>query len=270
MIVKKTHPNHVHLTQEEIATLPMTVMPVIRGEFRRFQDFQGTVELNAHACAEITPMVRGRVVEVHADLGQEVKAGQLLAVLYSGDLGVAQSAYLKANAKLSVAQHAHTRAKGLLAEKAIGVGEGQRRQGEMIGRRAENREARDHLRLLGMSREEVNRLNREQTLHSYVSIKAPFNSRVIARNLTKGEIVETTETLFVVADLSEVWVTASIPEKDIAYIYHNHAKQQFVEVRVLAYPNEVFQGRITYVGDVLDRTTRTMQLRIDCQMLIVS
>jgi len=124
-------------------------------------------------------------------------------------------------------------------------------------------EKRDHLRLLGMSREEVNRLNREHTLHSYVSIEAPFNGRVIARNLTRGEVVETTAKLFVVADLSEVWVTADIPESDIPFIGHDPAKPQFVEVRVLAYPNQVFQGRITYVGDILDQVTRTMRLRIE-------
>jgi cobalt-zinc-cadmium efflux system membrane fusion protein len=261
--VKETRPNHVRLTQEEMASLTLTVVPVIRGEFRRFRDFQGIVEANEHALANITTVVRGRVVAVYADLGQEVKKGQLLAVLSSSDLGTAQSTYLKASAKLHVAQHAATRATRLLAENGIGIGEDQRRQGEMIGLRAENREARDHLRLLGMSREEVTRLNREQTVHSYVSIEAPFNSRVIARNLTIGEVVETMEKLFVLADLSEVWVTANIPEKDIAYIYHDHAKLQLVEVRVLAYPHEVFQGRITYVGDALDRVTRTMRLRIE-------
>lgn len=264
MIVKETRPpsNQVRLTQEEMAGVILTVAPVIRGEFRAFRDFQGIVEANEHAVANITTLVRGRVVVVYVDLGQEVTTGQVLAVLSSSDLGTAQSTYLKASAKLHVAQHAAARAKRLLAENGIGLGEDQRRQGEMIGLRAENREARDHLRLLGMNREDVDRLDHEQTLHSRVSIEAPFNSRVIARNLTQGEVVETTETLFVVADLSEVWVTADIPEKDIPFIYHGHDKPQFVEVRVLAYPGEVFPGRITYVGDVLDHVTRTMRLRI--------
>ena len=68
--------------------------------------------------------MRGRVVAVHADLGQEVKTGQLLAVLSSSDLGTAQSSYLKASANLHVAQHAATRAARLLAENGIGIGEG--------------------------------------------------------------------------------------------------------------------------------------------------
>jgi cobalt-zinc-cadmium efflux system membrane fusion protein len=165
-------------------------------ELRLFRDFQGIVEANEHAAANITTVVRGPVLAVYVDLGQEVTTGQVLAVLFS-------SAYLKARAKLHVAQHAAARAKQLLAENVIGLGEDQRRQGEMIGLRAENREARDHLRLLGMNPKDVDRLDREQTLQSRVSIEAPFNSRVIARNLTQGEVVETTEALFVVADLSE-------------------------------------------------------------------
>ena len=87
MIVKETRTNHVRLTQEEMATLTPTLAPVIRGEFRSFRDFHGTVEANEHASADITTVVRGRVVAVYADLGQEVKTRQLLAVLYSSDLG---------------------------------------------------------------------------------------------------------------------------------------------------------------------------------------
>ena len=102
------------------------------------------------------------------------------------------------------------------------------------------------------------------TIRSHVPVLAPFDGRVIARNLTKGEVVETTEKLFVVADLSDVWVTAVIPEKDIPYIRPDlTGTGQSVEVHVAAYPDQIFQGRITYVGDVLDPATRTMRLRLE-------
>lgn len=134
----------------------------------------------------------------------------------------------------------------------------------MISARAEAREAHDRLLLLGMDEPEIQRLAREQKIRSYVPIVAPFAGRVIARNLTKGEVVETTEKLFVVADLSEVWVLANIPEKDIPYIPAETSEQaQLVEVRLSAYPGEVFLGKITYVGDVLDPATRTMRLRLE-------
>ena len=73
----------------------------------------------------------GAVSDVYADLGQQVKGGDLLAMMYSSDLGMAQSAYL-AIAKLYVAERAYERATMLLREKVIGLAESQRRQGEML------------------------------------------------------------------------------------------------------------------------------------------
>ncbi|MGH7233288.1 MAG: efflux RND transporter periplasmic adaptor subunit [Nitrospiraceae bacterium] len=256
----------VRMTPEEITRGGIEVKPVARVDFRTFRDFPGTVVPNQHAVAEITTLVRGRVVDVYVDLGQEVKAGALLAILYSSELGLAQSGYLKAVAKLYVAERAFKRAQSLLEEKVIGLAEMQRREGEMISIRAEKRESQDRLRLLGMSDEQINRLDREQTIQSHVPIVAPFDGRIIVRNLTKGEVVETIEKLFVVADLSEVWVIANIPEKDIPYIHQDQSKHgQIIEILLTTYPDQVFHGKITYVGDVLDIGTRTMRLRIELQ-----
>ena len=254
----------VRLTIEEVKTAGIVVQPVARAEFRTTRDFPGTVEPNEHALAEITTLVRGRVIDVYADLGREVKSGALLALLYSSELGMAQSAYLKATAKLNVADRAFRRAELLLKEKVIGLAESQRREGEMLSLRAERQEARDRLLLLGLTDEDLRNLDRNHTIRSHVPVLAPFDGRVIARNLTKGEVVETTEKLFVVADLSDVWVTAVIPEKDIPYIRPDlTGTGQSVEVHVAAYPDQTFQGRITYVGDVLDPATRTMRLRLE-------
>ena len=254
----------VRLTAEEMKSAGIIIKPVMRSEFRTIRDFPGTVEPNEHALAEITTLVRGRVIDVYADLGREVKGGTLLALLYSSELGMAQSAYLKAMAKLNVAERAFRRAESLLKEKVIGVAELQRREGEMLSLRAELREARDRLLILGLTEEDLRNLDRNHTIRSHVPVVAPFDGRVIARNLTKGEVVETTEKLFVVADLSDVWVTAVIPEKDIPYIRADQTGAgQSVEVHVAAYPGQAFQGRITYVGDVLDPATRTMRLRLE-------
>jgi cobalt-zinc-cadmium efflux system membrane fusion protein len=214
--------------------------------------------------AEITTLVRGRVVEVYADLGQEVKANAPLAILYSSELGLAQSGYLKARAKLHVAEQAYARAKFLLQEKVIGEAEAQRRQAELLSIQAETNEAHDRLKLLGMNDEEFRRLERTREIRSVVPIVAPFAGRIIGRRLTRGEVVETTENLFVLADLSEVWVQANIPEKDIPFVHAVHASGDMkAEVRINAYPKEIFKGTITYVGDVLDPVTRTMQLRLE-------
>jgi len=253
----------VRLPLDEVTRSGMTVEPIRRTAFRTYRTFPGVVRPNEHALANITALVRGRVAEVHADLGQMVKPNQLLAVLHSSDLGLAQSAYLKARARRHVAEQAYQRAQFLYQEKVIGQAEAQRREGEMISVRAEAQEAREGLRLLGMDDKEIRTLERTQTIRSQVPIVAPFAGRVIARDLTKGEVVETTHKLFSVADLSTVWVVANVSEKDISYLHRaTVSPNQPVEVFVAAYPDEVFQGTVSYVGDVLDTATRTMQVRL--------
>lgn len=253
----------VSLPPESLASTDLDVRPVHRGEFRLFREFPGTVQPNENEMAEITALVRGRVVDVYVDLGQEVEAGALLAILYSSELGLAQSTYLKAKAKLHVAEQAFQRARTLIEEKVIGQSEYQRREGELISVRAEAREGADRLLLLGMTEEEIRRLQRDQKIRSYVPIHAPFAGRVIARSVTRGEVVGPTDKLFAVADLSRVWVLAGVPEKDIPFVLRHTSDDRSVEVLLSAYPNEVFRGRITYVGDVLNRDTRTMQLRLE-------
>lgn len=248
----------VHLTAEEMQRAGIQVKAASKGAFRVSHDFAATVQPNANRLADITTLVRGRAMDIHVDLGQDVKAGALLATLESSELGLSQSAYLKATARLSVAERAFNRAKSLLEEKVIGQADYQRREGEWVTAQADMREAYDRLRLLGMKDPEIGLLAQDKRIRSTVSLLAPFDARVLARNIVRGEVVDATDKLFALADLDEVWVVANVPEKDVASVH----KDQTVEVRVIAYPNEIFQGRITYVGDVLDASTRTMHVRV--------
>jgi cobalt-zinc-cadmium efflux system membrane fusion protein len=179
-------------------------------------------------------------------------------MLHSLDLGVAEGDYLKAGARLHEAELAHARAKELYENKAVSLAELQRREAAMKTVRAELRETKNRLELLGVPREEIDRLDRELTIRADVPLRAPFDGRVIMRNLTRGEVVETSQKLFTVADLSDVWVIANVPEKDVAFI----RKDQTVEMVAAAYPHALFSGIVTYVGDVLDPATRTMRVRI--------
>ena len=259
--LERTH--LVRFPPEEITRSGLKVEPVERTNFRTYRIFPGVVRPNENALANITTLVRGRVAEVHADLGQVVLPKQLLAVLHSSELGLAQSAYLKARARRHVAEQAFQRAEYLFQEKVIGQAELQRREGEMLSIRAEAQESHEGLRLLGMEDKEIRTLEQTQKIRSQIPIVAPFAGRVIGRDLTKGELVDTTHKLFVVADLSTVWVLANVAEKDVSYLHRaTKVPNQSVEVYVPAYPDEVFQGTITYVGDVLDPETRTMAVRL--------
>ncbi|MBM4125859.1 MAG: efflux RND transporter periplasmic adaptor subunit [Nitrospira sp.] len=246
------------LTPEESARMALQLAPVGRGQLLTHREFPATVQANENELAEVTTLIRGRVVKVAVDVGQDVKKGALLALLHSVDLGVAEGDYLKAAARLHEAELAYGRAKELYEGKAVSLAELQRREAAMKTVQAEVREAKSRLELLGVPQDEIDRLGREQTIKADVPLRAPFDGRVIMRNITRGEVVETHQKFFTVANLNNVWVIGSVPEKDVQFI----RKEQKVDVLLAAYPHAIFQGTITYVGDVLDPATRTMRLRV--------
>ncbi|MBX3333741.1 MAG: efflux RND transporter periplasmic adaptor subunit [Nitrospira sp.] len=252
------------LDENAMAKSGIKVEPVRRQVFRSHRDFPGTIELDQRKTANVTTLVGGRASHVDADLGQEVEPGTVLATLDSREFADAQSAYLKAKAILYVVSRAYERAKVLLKEDIISVAEGQRREGEMVRAQAETREAYQRLRLMGMSDVQIKQLAQSRTVQSRVHITAPFHGFVIARNIVIGEVVETTETLFVIADLSHMWVIADVPENDVPFLpAKGTPRAQAVEVRLPSYPNEAFRGPITYVGNVVDPRTRTLRVRLE-------
>ena len=251
-------PGVLHLTSEELARTVIDVTPVARGALLVPRQYTATVHANENELAEVTTLIRGRVEKVYVDVGQDVKKDALLALLHSTDLGVAEGTYLKSAAKLHEAKLAYERAKDLYEQKVVSLAELQRREATMKTAQAEAREARNRLELLGVPRQEVERLDREDTIRADVPLRAPFDGRVIMRKITRGEVVETQQKLFTVADLSDVWVVGNVPEKDVQFI----RKDQKVNVIVSAYPHAIIPGTITYVGDVLDPATRTMRLRV--------
>ncbi len=251
-------PTVVTLKPDVVAHAGIRAAPVVRGEFRLHREFPATVQPNENELAEVTTLIRGRVVEVSVDVGQDVKKGTLLMWLHSTDMGLKEGAYLKAAAKLHEAELSFERAKNLYEHKVVSLAELLRREAVMKTARAEVRESKNHLELIGVPREEIERLDREQTIKADVPLRAPFDGRVIMRNITRGEVVETMQKLFTVADLSDVWVVGKVPEKDVRFIH----REQVVEVRATSYPGQVFSGTITHISDVLDPATRTMQLRV--------
>lgn len=219
----------------------------------------GKVQFNENKLAHIGSRVPGRIVEVKANLGDKIKKGDSLAVIDSTELGETQSEYLKARANLNAQQKHYERAKKLLAGKAISLSEYQKREAEYTVVRAEYKAAEDKLMLLGLSWGELNRIISSQKISSKVNIKAPFQGTIVERHATVGEVIETATNIFTLADLSTLWVTAEVTEKDIPAIEAGAA----VEITVSSYPDEVFKGVIAYVGDVIDHSSRTMKVRID-------
>ena len=252
----ETHSNQINLDPKSIQSANLKIEEVSLKSLKSILQAPGKIQFNENKLAHVGSRVPGKIDEVIANLGDKVKEGNRLAVIDSTELGTAQSEYLKAKANLLAEEKSYQRAKKLLEGKAISLGEYQKREAEYLNVRAEFKTAEDRLHLLGLSEEEVKRIGSEHIIKSKVAVRAPFSGTVVERHATLGEVIEPATNLFTIADLSTLWAIADVPEKDIPQVKTGLP----VEVRVSPYPDEVFKGIVTYIGDQIDPSTRTVRV----------
>ena len=230
----------------------LAIASVVAREVPRDLALPAVVEVNPARLIKVAPPLAGRVTQLKVTLGEQVKAGQPLFVIDSPDLAAAYSDYDRAKALLALAQKNRDRQRGL--SKIGGAAEKDLQQAETDYATAEveDRRATAHLKQIGIDPEAP---NKSRT----VTVVAPMDGSVTDLGVAPGEYWnDSTQALLTVSDLSSIWITASVPEKDIAQI----AKGQPVDVRLVAYPNEVLHGSVLFVSDVLDADTRRTKVRI--------
>lgn len=249
----------ITLASEAQQLAGIAVEEVGRRALRREVRLPGTIQANQNRLTHVGPRIQGRVVALSAALGDRVKSGMTLAMIDSPELGQAESDFVTARAKFVVAEKAYERAKTLLEGKVIGTGEFQRREGDYLASKAEAQAAEDRLRLLGLEDPEIANVGGNRSVRSQVAITAPLSGTVIARDVTLGEVVEPAKALFTIADLSALWGVADISERDLPTV----KKGLPAKVSVSAYPNEVFSGKVTYISDTLDPSSRTAKVRVE-------
>ncbi|MEW6144117.1 MAG: efflux RND transporter periplasmic adaptor subunit [Thermodesulfobacteriota bacterium] len=254
---EETPTNLIQLKSMEEANLE--IEEVSLKSLKSILQLPGEVQFNENKLAHVGSRVPGRIIEVRANLGDKVNEGDSLTVIDSTELGTTQSEYLKAKANLQAQEKSYARAKKLLEGKAISLGEYQKREAEYMTVRAEFKAAEDTLHLLGLSEAEVKQIGGEHIINSQVAVRAPFSGTVVERHATLGEVIEPATKLFTIADLSTLWVIADVPEKDISRVKIGLP----VEIKVSPYPDDVFKGNLTYVGDQVDPSTRTVKARAE-------
>ncbi len=201
--------------------------------------------------------VTGRIIDVHVQLGDEVDSGEMLASISSPELTRAQLDYLRAHSLRQLHFREAKRAKMLLEADVIGKAELQRREAKLQVSRAELSAAKDQLRLLGVTESAVNNLEKRGKILPSVAITVAKGGTVIDRNVLPGQVVQPSDSLFQVADLSTVWAVGDVPEHNA----RNVKEGQHVEVRIPSLNNVILKGRIIFVADIVDPQTRTVAVR---------
>jgi len=248
----------------------VTVEPVRTAMRTDSLEATGVVALDETRTARIGSVVEGVVVTTYRDVGDRVRAGSLLAALHSPRVHDGWAAYRKAVAErrratsdLEFARRAEERAKRLFTDKAISAQDVQRAEADRLAAEeqldiagTEVRRAEEDLEHLGVTNAEDPSGESGEEIPS----RAPIDGVVLERHVTAGTAVAPAMPMFVVSDLSRVWVVAEVDESRLSQV----AAGRSVAVRVSAYPDVTFAGTVTLVGDVVNPRTRRVMVR--CQL----
>jgi len=206
----------------------------------------------------------GRVLEVQAQLGQAVEAGDPIVILHSPEAVAAWGEFLSARRAFHTAERHLARQRDLFAHRVAAARDVDEAEAELAQVRADYEAAREQLGMMGLSPEdEAGRGD-----HPHLVVRAPQSGRVTELSVSVGEIwQDTADPLGAVADLSVLWLIVEVPEKDLAQLTSLGAAvdglaRRSVEVRVSAYPGEVFSGEVVSLGDLVSSDTRTAELRV--------
>ncbi len=228
-------------------------------EVRELLRVPGRIEVDETRFARVGSTVTGRITDLNATVGQEVKRGQVLATINSTELSTAQLAYLKSLSQRGLAARAAARAQQLVEADVIGTAELQRRQADLVQAEAEVGAARDQLKVLGMAGDTIDRLSRTSTITSVTQIVSSVSGTVIERKVTEGQVVQPADGVFLIADLSRVWVVADAPEQSAGSLRVGES----VQVEIPALGSRRLHGRLSFVSPIVSPETRTVRARME-------
>jgi len=245
----------------------ITVAPAQMTSRAEQTEAPGVLALDERRTARIGSLVEGILLETVAEVGDRVRAGQILATMHSTVVHETWAGYRKAIAErrrlekeLTFAIAAHERTRRLYADKAISLQEVQRAEADRVAAeealdigRTEVRRSEEELEHLGITNAD------DPTGESgeEIPVKTPTTGVVLERFVTPGTTVTTGTPLYVVSDLSALWALVEIDE---SLLSHVHVGQP-MQVRVAAYPGETFAGTVALVGDTVNPKTRRVTVR---------
>ncbi|HMB05211.1 MAG TPA: efflux RND transporter periplasmic adaptor subunit [Isosphaeraceae bacterium] len=206
----------------------------------------GTVEFDERHLASIASKIRGmaRVEKLYVNFtGQDVKAGEMLAELYSPELYQAIQELLLSRRSAREAP----RMQSALGRSVLGDPQ------EMV------RLAGEKLKLWGLTQAQIDQILKQGKSEYRIPIIAPIGGHIVKKNIVEGQYVAEGQALFEVADLHTVWVKAQVFEDEVGLVHVGQA----VEARVEALPGQTFPGKVAFVQPHLDPVTRTVEVRYD-------
>jgi cobalt-zinc-cadmium efflux system membrane fusion protein len=249
----------VRLPAATIEAVGIKLEEVQLREFRPVLKAMGKVLAPQRQTAIVSHVFPARVGDVHIKIGDWVKKGQALVTLESQEVGSAKSEFYKALAACELARLSFDREERLLGN-GIGIKKNfLAAETEYKIAQANAEAAHKKLHVLGFTDEQLKEIAETHQVNPTITLFSPIAGRVVANKAILGALVDQSTEIMTIIDPTLLWVDGEIYEKDIAKVEIG----QEVEVAVLAYPGEVFRGKVNYIGDLVSEETRTITVRAE-------
>ena len=233
----------------------LTVMPAVAQAVSAKLLLPAVVESDPARTAAVLPALSGRLIALKVGLGDRVARGQVLAVIDSPDLGQAYDDDEKAavTARLTGKNLARQEAQnkiGVVSDRDL-----DQARSDYAQAAAEYTRTQARLKLLGASSGAPS----SRPASRFLTVTAPVGGSVTTLAVTPGNMInDPTQTLMTIADLSTVWVTAMVAEKDEASV----ARNQDADIELLAFPGRLIRGKVLFISDVIEPDSRRDKIRI--------
>jgi cobalt-zinc-cadmium efflux system membrane fusion protein len=248
----------ITLSEEQIRNAGIVVQEITAESWKPYMNIPVQFVADPKHVAKVGPRMAGRVTNIHVELGDHVRRGQILLEMDTVEFHKTSMEYLVALARAEETQLALNR-----AIKAVqsGVGteaEKERATANARAADAQMKEAEEHLHALGLSDRDIARIRTKSTHgQEHTHVVAPMNGRVISVEVTLGKVVSGTEELLTISDTSELWAVLRVYERDLAAIRVGTP----VTLSTTAFANVPISATIDFISDVLEPTTRTVEAR---------
>ena len=248
----------IELAQKEIEEIGLETSITGPGTIDNYLTLTGQIGFNQDKLVHIVPRVEGIIKEVNKTIGDTVKTGDVLAVLDSSELADAKAEFLAAKERAKLAQLTFQREEKLWTDKISS--EQEYLDSKQVFSEAEiiKRTAEQKLYALGFSKANIeNFTNEPNELLTHYEITAPFEGTIIEKHIVLGEKIETDSTIYVIADLSSVWIDLSVYPRDLKHI----KKGQDV---VISSDSQIpdTNGIISYISPVVSAESRNAFARV--------
>ncbi|MFZ0810853.1 MAG: efflux RND transporter periplasmic adaptor subunit [Bradyrhizobium sp.] len=247
----------VDLSEKQAAALK--VGAVESRDFALFKTAVGTIDFNEDLLVQVFSQYPGKILRANYNIGDDVKAGDILFTIDSPDLLQAESTLLASAGVLELQKRTLARALNLL--KAGGSAQREVDQSTSDEQTAEGnfKAARDAVRIFGKTDAEIDQVVEKRKVDSTLLVPSPIAGRIVARSAAPGLLVQpgNAPAPYSVADMATMWMLANVVETDAPA----YKLGQDVEVRVPAYADKVFKGHVTALGAIIDPNSHRQLVR---------